>query len=70
MPGAAQPDPHISLKRDGPFYRVRAVPADALPPSIRQPETHAGYLAASMAARMLSDASGLPIVDFTTKAGA
>lgn len=62
-------DPHISLRRDGPFYRVRAVPDDALPPTIRQPETHAGYLAASIAAKMLADASGLPIVDMTKGAG-
>ncbi len=69
MRGAAQSGPHISLRRDGPFYRVRAVPADALPPSIRRSETHAGYLAALMTARILSDASGLPIVDSVGKAG-
>ena len=61
-------NPHISLRKDGPFYRVQPIPADALPPSIRQPETHVGHLSASMAAKMLSDASGLPIVDYTAKA--
>lgn len=66
MTGVA--NPHISLRKDGPFYRVQPIPADALPPSIRQPETHVGYLSASMAAKMLSDASGLPIVDHTAKA--
>lgn len=68
MTGAAKPDPHIALRKDGPFYRVQPVPSDALPPSIRQPETHAGYAAASMAAKVLSQASGLPIVDHTAKA--
>lgn len=70
MTGAAQSGPHISLGRDGPFFRVRAVPADALPPTVRQPETYAGYLAASMAAKVLADASGLPIVDMTQPKGA
>lgn len=70
MAGAAQSDPHISLKRDGPLFRVSAMPADALPPSVRQCETYAGHLAATMAARVLSNASGLPIIDFTLKAPA
>ena len=64
--GAA--NPHISLRKDGPFYRVQPIPADALPPSIRQPETHVGHLSATMAARVLSEASGLPIIDHTIKA--
>lgn len=70
MTGAAQTVPHISLRRDGPFFRVRAVPADALPPTVRQSETYVGYLAASMAAKVLADASGLPIVDTTLSKGA
>lgn len=67
MTGAASP--HISLQKDGPFYRVQPIPADALPPSIRQPETHVGYLSAMMAARLLATATGLEIIDHT-KAGA
>ena len=66
--GAAKP--HISLRKDGPFYRVQPIPADALPPSIRQPETHIGYLSAKMAAKVLSDAAGWPIVDHTITAAA
>jgi len=65
--GAVKADPHIALRKDGAFYRVRPVPSDALPPSIRQPETHAGHAAALMAAKVLSQATGLPIVDHTTK---
>lgn len=68
--GAATIEPHILLRRDGPFFRVRPVPADALPPSIRQPETYAGYLAATMAAKLLSSASGWPVRDLTIKATA
>lgn len=70
MTGASKPGPHISLRKDGPFYRVGPVPADALPPSIRQPETHVGYLSAPTAAKLLSQASGLPIVDHAAKSGA
>ena len=66
MTGAA--NPHISLRKDGPFYRVQPIPADALPPSIRQSETHIGHLSATMAAKVLSQASGLPNVDYTVKA--
>lgn len=62
-------DPHILLRRDGPFYRVRVTPADALPPSVRQPETHAGYASVLMAAHLLASATGFPIIDETQKGG-
>lgn len=62
--------PHISLRRDGPFYRVRVSPADALPPPVRQPETHAGHASALMAARLIANATGFPIIDETQKGGA
>ena len=61
--------PHISVRRDGPFYRVRVTPADAVPPSVRQPETHAGHASALMAARLLCNATGFPIIDDTDKKG-
>lgn len=69
MATAVHREPHISIVRDGPFYRVRANPVDALPPCVRQPETHGSHLSANMAARILSDASGLPVVDRSSNGG-
>lgn len=57
--------PQIHLTNDGPFFRVRVEPRDALPSSVRQPETHAGHWSATMAARVLSNATNFPIVDLT-----
>lgn len=65
MTGAAAA---IHLRKDGPFYRVRVEPKDAKPASIHAPETHAGHLAATMAAKLLSDATGFPVIDHTKAA--
>ncbi len=55
--------PQIHLTKDGPFYRVRVEPRDALPGHVLVPETHAGLLSASLAARLLSNATGFPIIN-------
>jgi hypothetical protein len=55
----------IHLRKDGPFYRVRVEPVGSLPANVRAPETHAGHLAATMAAKLLHDATGFPVVDHT-----
>lgn len=57
--------PEIHLSKDGPFYRVRVEPRDALPDHVLVPETHAGLLSANLAARLLSNATGFPIIDHT-----
>lgn len=55
--------PAIHVTRDGPFYRVSVTPADALPDNWSAPATFSSAPMALMSARLLSDASGLPIVD-------
>jgi hypothetical protein len=55
----------ILIRKDGPFYRVRVEPVGSLPANVRAPETHAGYLAETMAAKLLHDATGFPVVDHT-----
>lgn len=59
----------IHLRKDGPFYRVRVEPRDALPDHILVSETHVGLLSASLAARLLSNATGFPINDHTKGGG-
>jgi hypothetical protein len=57
--------PEIRILKDGPFWRVRVEPRDALPDHILVSETHAGLLSANIAARVLSNATGFPVVDRT-----
>lgn len=59
------PAPTIHLRKDGPFFRVNVEPCRSLPENVRAPETHAGHLAAAMAARLLATATGFPVVDHT-----
>lgn len=58
----------IHLRKEGPFWRVRVEPKDALPASVHVPETHAGHLSATMAAKLLANATGFPVVDHTKAA--
>lgn len=58
-------EPQIHLRKDGPFFRVRVEPKGALPASVHVPETHAGHLSATMAAKLLANATGFPVVDHT-----
>lgn len=55
----------IHLRKDGPFWRVTVEPREALPEHILITQTHAGHLSAGMAARLLSNATGFPVVDHT-----
>lgn len=59
------PDPHITIQRDGPFYRLAVLPPDALPDGWRRPSTFSSAPLARSAAKLLAEASGLPIVDQT-----
>lgn len=61
-------DAHIAIVRDGPFIRVTVIPPEALPANWSRPETFSSLPLARMGARLLADASGLPIVD-AAKAG-
>lgn len=57
------PTPQIEICRDGPMFRVVVTPADILPPSWTAPSTFSSMPLARMSAKLLADASGLPIVD-------
>lgn len=61
-------DPQVHLRKDGAFFRVRVEPKDALPASVHVSETYVGHLSATMAAKVLANATGFPIIDHT-KAG-
>lgn len=58
-------DHRIEIRRDGPFLRVVVSPPEALPASWSAPSTFTAAPIARMAAKLLADASGLPIVDTT-----
>lgn len=55
----------IEIRRDGPFLRVVVHPAEALPANWSAPSTFTAAPIARMAAKLLADASGLPVVDRT-----
>lgn len=55
----------IHIVKDGPFYRVQAVPPQRLEASISRPETYAGVIAARQSAGWLSRATGWPVIDLT-----
>lgn len=61
-------EPHIAIAKDGPFFRVVVSPPEALPSNWHAPETFSSAPLARLSARLLSVASGLPIVD-QAKAG-
>ncbi len=56
-------EPCIEIRQDGPLFRVDITPADALPQGWLRPESFANRPLARMGARLISDATGLPIVD-------
>lgn len=56
---------HIEIRKDGPFLRVVVSPPEALPANWSAPSTFTAAPIARMAAKLLSEASGLPIVDET-----
>lgn len=58
-------DPHIKLSKDGPFYRLAVLPPEALPSNWSAPSTFTSLPMARMSAKLLAEASGLPIVDQT-----
>lgn len=60
--------PHIEIRREGPFWRVAVAPESALPEGWRGPSTFSSAPLARLAAKILADASGLPIID-VAKAG-
>lgn len=60
--------PHIAIAKDGPFWRVIVEPETALPAGWSRPSTFSSQPLAAMSAKLLADASGLPIVDMA-KAG-
>lgn len=58
-------DPHINIQRDGPFIRVVVLPPEALPANWSAPSTFTSLPMARMSAKLLAEASGLPVVDQT-----
>jgi len=56
-------NPAIHIVKDGPIFRVQIIPPLELDPSTRRPETYAGKQAALNAAKWLSVATGLPIIE-------
>lgn len=58
----------IEITREGGLFRLAVTPADALPVNWARPETFASAPLARLGARILADATGLPIVDLA-KAG-
>ena len=61
-------DHRIEIRRDGPLYRIAVEPDDALPTGWHRPQTFSSHPLARMGAKLLANASGLPVVD-TTKGG-
>ncbi|PQM27667.1 hypothetical protein CVO77_03595 [Sphingopyxis lindanitolerans] len=59
------PDPHIEIRKDGPFVRVVVLPAGAMPANWHGPSTFSSAPLARMSAKFLATTSGLPIVDQT-----
>ena len=57
--------PHISIIHDGPFLRVVVSPPEALPANWSAPSTFTAAPIARMAAKLLSEATGMPIIDQT-----
>ncbi|SKB85399.1 hypothetical protein SAMN06295937_102354 [Sphingopyxis flava] len=60
------PDPHIEVRKDGPFWRVVVLPPEALPDGWCRPSTFSSAPLARLAAKLLADASGMPIIDQAT----
>lgn len=60
--------PHIAIAKDGSFWRVLVEPETALPAGWSRPSTFSSKPLAAMSAKLLAEASGLPIID-TAKAG-
>lgn len=60
-------DARIEITRDGPLFRVTVTPADILPPSWTAPSTFSSMPLARISAKLLADASGLPIVDLAAR---
>lgn len=60
--------PHIAIRRDGPFWRVIVEPETALPAGWSRPSTFSSQPLAAMSAKLLAEASGLPIIN-QAKAG-
>ncbi|MBN8844308.1 MAG: hypothetical protein J0H88_13785 [Sphingomonadales bacterium] len=59
---------HIEIRRDGPLFRIAVNPETALPKGWNRPQTFSSHPLARMGAKLMSDASGLPVVDMA-KAG-
>ena len=55
--------PHIEIRRDGAVFRVAIDPAEALPKGWHRPETFSSLPLARMGAKIMAEATGLPIVD-------
>jgi hypothetical protein len=58
-------EPYIEVRKDGPFFRVVVLPPDALPANWHGPSTFSSAPLARISARLLAQASGLPVVDQT-----
>lgn len=59
MPG------RIEIRRDGPLYRIAVEPVEALPKGWHRPQTFSSHPLARMGAKLMSEATGMPIIDQT-----
>lgn len=57
--------PSIHVRKDGPFYRMSVSPPEALTKALARPETYASETTARMAAKVLHDITGWPVIDAT-----
>lgn len=59
------PAPSIHVRKDGPFYRVQVQPPEALGKMLQRPDSYASDVTARMAAKVLANITGWPIIDQT-----
>lgn len=55
----------IHIRKDGPFYRVQVQPPEALGKMLQRPDSYASDTTARMAAKVLANITGWPVVDLT-----
>ena len=55
----------IEIRRDGPLYRIAVEPVEALPTGWHRPQTFSSRPLARMGAKLMSEATGMPIIDQT-----
>lgn len=54
----------VEISKDGAFYRLAVSPPEALR-GVSRPSTYSSHALAAMSAKLIADASGIPIVDLT-----